>query len=145
MKKVYTRLFFTSILFICGTWSAFSQTQTNSTKEDLDKVFTREEIKPSFKGGEQALDSFLTQQVNTSDMGNNEKATVVFIVSSKGNISGLRDGDGSSFTDQLKSALLKSSGQWNSGLQNNHHINAYCRLTVTFHKNKIEEVIEQGR
>jgi hypothetical protein len=55
------------------------------TAEDEDKVFTREEVKPSFRGGEQALDSFLTQQVNTSDMGNNEKATIVFIVSANGN------------------------------------------------------------
>jgi hypothetical protein len=68
---------------------------------------------------------------------------VVFVVSAKGNIYDIKRAGGDlSFEKALEKTLLKSSGQWNSALQNNYHVNAYCRLTVTFHNNKIEAVIE---
>ena len=143
MKKVCTRLFFTPLLFICCAWSAFGQAQTDSSKDNLDIVFTKVEIKPSFKDGDQALNNYLNQKINTSNADDNEKAVVMFIVSAKGNIYDIkRTGSDVSFEEALEKALLKSSGQWNSALQNNYHVNAYCRLMVTFHNNKIEAVIE---
>ncbi|MEO8861485.1 MAG: hypothetical protein ABI358_08685 [Ginsengibacter sp.] len=143
MKKTFIRLFITTIVFITITNGAFSQSQTDTTKEDLDRVFTKAEVKPSFKAGAEALDNYLTQNINTSDAGKNESGTVVFIVSAKGDIYQFTNTGGNlSFADALKTALRKSSGQWNSAMQNNYHVNAYCHLTITFHKNKIQAVIE---
>ncbi len=144
MKKTFTRLFITTIVFITITTNrAFSQSQTDTTKEDLDRLFTKVEVKPSFKAGAEALDNYLTQNISTSDAGNNENGTVVFIVSARGYIYQVTNTGGNlSFADALKTALLKSSGRWNSAMQNNYHVNAFCRLTITFHKNKIHAVIE---
>jgi len=122
----------------------FTQVTTDTVKADdgMDKIFTREEVKPSFKGGEDSLNSFLMRNITTNGLSNNEKVTVIFIVSARGDISGFRSGAATTFTEQIKNALLKSSGLWNNGLQNNRPVNAFCRLTVNYHKHKIEAVIE---
>lgn len=143
MKKTSTRLLITFSLIIATTFGAFCQAQKNTANEDMNMVFTREEIKPSFKSGADSLNIYLTQNVDVSQSSRNEKSDVRFIVSSKGNvydvigISGNQD-----FVNALRSALLKSSGLWNSGIQNGHHINAYCMLKVVLHKKMIQAEIK---
>lgn len=143
MKKAFIRLLIASILFITATDAAFSQSQTNTAQEDISKVFVREEVKPSFTKGEDSLNNYLTQNVNASNISKNENCTLKFIVSSKGNIYEVTNVSGNpGFVEELKRTLLKSSGQWSSGLQNGHHINAYCILKVTLGKNRIKAVIQ---
>lgn len=135
------RLLFTSLLLICGT-GLFAQSDTDTTKENIDKVFVREEVNPSFKGGEEALNKYLNETVQTGQPDDGEEGTVYFIVSAKGNIYEVKMLPGNlSFEKSLTKALLKSSGLWNSGLQNNHHIHAYCRLKVTFQNDSIKAEI----
>lgn len=135
------QLLFTSLLLICGT-NLFAQSGTDTTKENIERVFFSEEVKPSFKGGDEALNKYLNETVQTGQQDDREEGTVYFIVSAKGNIYEVKMLPGNlSFEKSLTNALLKSSGLWNSGLQNNHHINAYCRLKVTFRNDSIKAEI----
>jgi hypothetical protein len=143
MRKTYIRLLFTSILIISSR-AVFAQAATDTTKEDLQIIFTKEEYAASFKGGDEALNKYLTENVDTHDANNGEEGTVIFVVSRKGNIYEVKSLFGNlSFEKSLESALLKSSGLWESAMQNNHHINAYCKLKITFRHKKIETEIQQ--
>jgi hypothetical protein len=123
--------------------SRFAQAATDTAKEDLSIIFTKEEVQPSFKGGNEALNTYLSENVNTKNADDQEEGTVIFVVSRKGNIYEVKSLLGNlSFENSLESTLLKSSGMWNSAMQNNHHINAYCKLKITFRNNKIEAQIE---
>lgn len=142
MRKTYIRVLFIST-FIITSSAVFAQAATDTTKEDLQIIFTKEEYAPSFKGGDEALNKYLTENVDTHDANNGEEGSVIFVVSRKGNIYEVKSLVGVlSFEESLESALLKSSGLWDSALQNNHHINAYCKLKVTFRHKKIETEIE---
>lgn len=141
--KTYIRLIATAIIIISATGTAFCQSATDTTREDLGRIFIRQEVNPSFAKGEDSLSIYLQQNINTSHAAKKEEGWVKFIVSSRGNIYEVTRLQGKlSFEDELKSALLKSSGQWNSGLQNNYHINAYCSLKITLRNNKIKATIE---
>ncbi len=143
MRKIFTLLLFTALLLVSGTSFLFAQEATDSTKEDISKVFVREEVKPSFKGGDDSLDNYLNQTVNIANAENTEEGMVRFIVSAKGNIYEVkRFGGDLSFEEALENALLKSAGLWNSGLQNKHHITAYCTLKITLDKNRIKADIQ---
>lgn len=143
MRKAYIRILFTSILLF-NSRAVFAQSATDTTKEDLQIIFTKEEYAPSFKGGDEALNKYLIENVDTHDADNGEDGTVIFVVSRKGNIYEVKSLLGKlSFEKSLESALLKSSGLWKSALQNNHHINAYCKLKVTFRHKKIETDIKE--
>ncbi|MEP7232235.1 MAG: hypothetical protein ABI691_18375 [Ginsengibacter sp.] len=143
MRNAYVRLLFTAILFVSATSCLLAQAITDSVKEDIDKVFTREEVKPPFKGGDKALNNYLTQMVNTIGVEQEEDCIVRFIVSAKGNIYKIEKVSGDlSFEESLENALLKSSGRWNSGVQNKHHVTAYCTLKISLHKNRIKAEIQ---
>ena len=143
MRKIFARLLFTSLLLVSGISCLFAQVTTDSTKEDISKVFVREEVKPSFKGGENSLNNYLMHTVNIAEAENKEAGMVRFIVSAKGNIYEVKSVGGDlSFEKSLENALLKSSGQWNSGMQNEHYITAYCTLKISFHKNRIKAEIQ---
>lgn len=143
MTKIFNCLLFTCILLVSGTSWLLAQATTDSTKEDLDKVFVREEVKPSFKGGDDSLNNYLTQTVNLTEAENKEDGMVRFIVSAKGNIYEVKSAGGDlSFEESLENALLKSSGWWNSGMQNEHHVTAYCLLKISLRKNKIKAEIQ---
>ena len=143
MRKIFTPLLFTSLLLVFATSCLFAQATTDSINEDISKVFVREEVKPSFKGGEDSLNNYLMHTVNIAEAENREDGIVRFIVSARGNIYEVKAIRGDlSFEKSLGEALLKSSGQWNSGMQNEHHITAYCTLKISFHKNKIKAEIQ---
>ncbi|MEO8413301.1 MAG: hypothetical protein ABI472_06560 [Ginsengibacter sp.] len=143
MRKIFAHLLFTALLLVSVTSCLLAQAATDSAKEDISRVFVREEVKPSFKGGNDSLDNYLTQTVNLADAENTENGMVKFIVSAKGNIYEVQRVFGDlSFEKSLENALLKSSGQWNSGLQNEHHITAYCILKISFHKKRIKAKIQ---
>lgn len=143
MKKTCACLLFTCIILVSGTSCLLAQATTDSTKEDMSRVFVREEVKPSFKAGGDSLNSYLDQTVNITDAANKEEGIVRFIVSAKGNIYEVKRAGGDlSFEGSLENALLKSSGQWNSGMQNEHHITAYCTLKISFRKNRITAEIQ---
>ena len=143
MRKIFTLFLFTALLLVSGTSFLLAQEATDSAKEDISKVFVREEVKPSFKGGDDSLDNYLNQTVNIANAENTEEGTVRFIVSAKGNIYEVkRFGGDLSFEESLENALLKSSGLWNSGLQNEHHITAYCTLKITLDNNRIKAEIQ---
>lgn len=143
MKKIFAPLLFAMLLLVSGTSCLLAQATTDSTKEDISKVFVREEVKPSFKDGDDSLNNYLTQTVNFTDAESTEDGLVRFIVSAKGNIYDVKSAGGDlSFEKSLENALLKSSGKWNSGMQNEHHITAYCTLKISFHKNKIKAEIQ---
>lgn len=136
------RLLLTPIFLFFATM-LFAQSATDTTRENLDPIFTRVEIKPSFKGGDEALNKYLNEAVNTNDANNGETGMLFFIVSAKGNVYEAKAVTGNlSFQESLKNALSNSSGMWNSALQNNYHVHAYCRLKVTFRKGKIWTEIE---
>ena len=140
MRKI--KLLFISVILISSS-SIFGQTATDTTKEDLQIIFTKEEFTPSFIGGNDSLNKYLTENVDTRHADDAEEGTVIFVVSRKGNIYNVKSLPGNlSFEKSLESALLKSSGLWNSAMQNNHHINAYCKLKVTFQNKKIETEID---
>ena len=143
MRNTYIRLLLTSILIISST-GLFAQAATDTTKEDIHIVFTKEEYVPSFKGGDEALNKYLTENVDTRQADDEEEGTVIFIVSGRGNIYEVKSLLGNlSFEKSLESALLKSSGLWNSAMQNNHHINAYCKLKITFQNKTVKaQVLE---
>ena len=67
MTKIFNCLLFTCILLVSGTSCLLAQATTDSTKEDLDKVFVREEVKPSFKGGDDSLNNYLFWEAATRD------------------------------------------------------------------------------
>ena len=141
MKNRYTRLLFTSILIICGT-SLFAQAPLTTSKEDPDIIFTKVEVAPSFKDGIEALNKYLAKKLNTEGADDGEEGTVYFVVSKTGTIDQVKILSGNlSFENSLKRAILKSSGMWNSGLQNNHHVSAFCKLKVTFKNNSINAEI----
>ena len=125
------------LLLICGI-SLSAQSIVDSTNEKMERVFQTEEVKPSFKGGDEALNQYLNKNVNPGQPDDGDEATVIFIVSAQGNIFEVKELSGNlGFEKSLTKALLKSSGLWNSGLQNNHHIAAYCKLKITFRNEKI--------
>jgi hypothetical protein len=133
-------LFIPLFLFLATTLFAQS---ADTTKEKRDRIFIRVEINPSFKGGNKALNKYLDETVKTAGAHNREKGMVYFIVSPEGDISEVKVVYGDlSFEESLVNALSKSSGKWNSALQNEHHVNAYCKLKVTFRKNRILTEIE---
>lgn len=143
MRKIFNRLLFTAFLLVSTSSCLLAQAATDSTKEDISKVFMREEVAPSFKGGEDSLDNYLTQTVNIADAGNTEGFMVRFIVSAKGNIYEVKSvGGDPDLEESLKNALLKSSGLWNSGMQNEHHITAYCTLKISVHNNRLMAEIQ---
>ena len=130
-------LLFIFLLFYSGT-ALFAQSTIDSTNEKLERVFQTEEVKPSFKGGDEALNQYLNKNVNPGQPDDGDEATVIFIVSAKGNIYEVKELSGNlGFEKSLTKALLKSSGLWNSGLQNDHHISAYCKLKITYRNEKI--------
>jgi hypothetical protein len=136
------QLFLVCLLLLLGT-ALFAQSSLDTLKENMDIIFTKEEVKPSFIGGDEALGKYLTEKVNASTENEGEEGMVYFIVSAKGNIYDVKFLMGNiSFERSLKKALLKSSGMWNSGLQNNHHVNAYCTLKVAFVNNTITAAVE---
>lgn len=138
MRNNYIRLLLTSILIISST-GLFAQAATDTSKEDIHLVFTKEEYPPSFKGGGEALNKYLTENVDTRHADDEEEGTVIFVVSGRGNIYEVKSLLGNlSFEKSLESALLKSSGMWESAMQNNRHINAYYRLKVTFQNKTIQ-------
>jgi hypothetical protein len=129
MRKIFIPLLFTSLLIVFATSCLFAQATTDSIKEDISKVFVREEVKPSFKGGGDSLNNYLMHTVNIAEAENREDCIVRFIVSARGNIYEVKAiGGDLSFEKSLEEALLKSSGQWNSGMQNEHHITAFAHL-----------------
>jgi hypothetical protein len=44
-------------------YNAFRASVTDTTKESLDIIFTKEEVNPSFKGGNEALNKYLKENV----------------------------------------------------------------------------------
>ena len=142
MKKTCIRLLIIFIVLITSTFRTFCQVPTDTTHEDISKVFTRGEVSPSFKAGEDSLNSYLTQYVNTSHASKHDKCILRFIVSARGNVYDVTKEFGNqNFAEAFENAISKSSGQWNSGMQNGHHVNAYCELTITLYHKKIQAVI----
>ena len=111
MTKIFNCLLFTCILLVSGTSWLLAQATTDSTKEDLDKVFVREEVKPSFKGGDDSLNNYLTQTVNLTEAENKEDGMVRFIVSAKGNIYEVKMAGGDLSFDRLGGGLLLGAGE----------------------------------
>lgn len=142
MSSIYLHLLIICLLLLGGT-ALFARSVMDTTKEKIDRIFTQSEVKPSFKGGDEALGNYLTSKVAASGENEGEEAKLCFIVSAKGNIYNVNIVQGDlSFERSLKKALLKSSGMWNSGLQNNLPINAYCTLKVAFANNRIVTSVE---
>lgn len=141
MRNLNTRLLFTSILLICGT-GLFAQAPRTSIKDDPNIIFIRVEVNPSFKDGIEALNKYLTKKINTAGADDGEEGTVYFIVSKTGTIDNIQRISGNlSFENALKRAILKSSGMWNSALQNNNPVTALCKLKITFQNNSIQAEI----
>lgn len=142
MKKRFIQFLILFILLITTTFGAYCQTQTDTTHEDISKVFRRLEIMPSFKAGEDSLSSYLAKYVNASQASKHGKCILRFIISSKGNVYEVtREFGNENLSKAFENAILKSSGQWNSGMQNGHHVNAYCELTITLSHKKILAVM----
>ena len=137
------QLLITCVFLFLGSM-VFARLVRDTTKEKLDRVFTKAEVNPSFKGGDEALNHYLEETVKAYDPDAGEEGTLHFVVSEKGNIYEVKIVAGYlSFQRSAERALLKSSGMWNSGMQNNLPVHAYCRLKVFFKDGKICGELEQ--
>jgi hypothetical protein len=145
-KTAITTLLFIPI-FLFSSSKLLAREAADTTKEKFDKIFTISEVKPSFKGGNKALNKFLIKNVDTRDAQRGEEAYLYFIVTGRGNIYSVEMAYSNisvvSLEKSLLAAIEKSSGMWNSGMQNEHHITAYCKLKITFRNKKIETKTEQ--
>ena len=146
MRKTTTTLLFTSLFLIISS-GVFAQSAADTVTEKLDKIFTRAEVEPSFKGGEKALNKYLTENVDMQQAQRGEEAYFYFIVSAKGNVYSVQVPQSTisvvSLEKSLVAAIEKSSGMWNTAMQNEHHCSAYCRLKITFRDGKIETETEK--
>ena len=143
MKKLSIKFLILFFMLITISFGATCQGQTDTTHEDISKVFTRVEVSPSFKAGKDSLNNYLTQYVIPSHTYKHGKFILRFIVSSKGNVYEVtREFGNQNFAAIFENAIRKSSGQWNSGMQNGHPVNAYCELTITLKGKKIQAVIK---
>jgi serine protease inhibitor len=145
-KTAITTLLFIPI-FLFNSSKLLAQQAADTTKEKLDKIFTLSEVKPSFKGGNKALNKYLIENIDTRDAQQGEEAYIYFIVSAKGNIYRVQVAYSNisvvSLEKSLVAAIEKSSGMWNTGMQNEHHITAYCKLKIIFRHKKMETKTEQ--
>jgi protein TonB len=145
MRKTHIHLLLIAILVI-GSKNVFAQAAADTATEKLDKIFTIAEVMPSFKGGDKALNKYLTENVDMQHVQQGEYAYIYFIVSSRGNVYQVQIPNSNiSFINVEKSlvaAIEKSSGMWNTGMQNEHHVTAYCKLRITFRHKKIETEIQ---
>lgn len=142
MKSAYIQLLVTC-LFLLSATMLLARKAFGTSKEDLDTVFHHTEIKPSFKGGIEALNQYLAQNMNVAPEDEGEQALAYFIVSGKGNIYQVKVlPENLYFEKSLAKALAKSSGMWNSAQQGEHPVNSYCTLKITYQDKKIEAVME---
>jgi hypothetical protein len=131
------QLLITCVFLFLGSM-VFARLVRDTTKEKLDRVFTKAEVNPSFKGGDEALNNYLNETVKPYDPDEGEEGTMHFVVSEKGNIYEVKIVGGYlSFERPLEKALLKSSGMWNSALENNIPVHAYCRVKVCYRDGRI--------
>ncbi len=125
----------------------FGQAAADTAGEKLDKIFTIAEVSPSFKGGEKALNKYLTENIDMQHAQRGDEAYIYFIVSAKGNVYQVQIAQSNisvvSLEKSLVAAIEKSSGMWNTAMQNEHHVTAYCKLKITFRHKKIETEIKR--
>lgn len=131
------QLLITCLFLFVGSM-VFARLVTDTAKEKLDRVFRTVEVIPSFKGGPEALHTYLNETVETDSPQEGEEGTVTFIVSEKENIYEVQFIDSDlSFQRSLAKALSKSSGMWNSALVNDIPVHAYFTLKVSYRDGKI--------
>jgi len=117
-----------------------SQTLVDSSLIGRDvQIFTRLEQPAQYQGSDSAWQSFLLSHLSKNVPINNGApegtypVSIRFIVSKLGNISDIEPEThfGYGMEDELI-RVLKKSGKWVAGKQNNHIVNSFARVQFTF-------------
>ncbi len=141
MRKTTITLLFTSLLLVISS-GVFAQAAADTAAEKIDKIFTKAEIEPSFKSGDEALTNYLNENAATQHMQRGEYAYIYFIVSARGNVYQVQIAQSNMSDARLEKSLVaaieKSSGMWNTAMQNERHVTAYCKLKITFRHKAIK-------
>jgi hypothetical protein len=120
-------LLFSSIVVLC-------QTKTDALKSgiDTDFVFTSAASMPTFKQGAKQFEKYLSNEIDATNIEGLEDGYFIFVVSKNGSVSKFKKIKGNvSFGEELKTAIIKSAGQWNAAMQDGHNVNAYCTIKVS--------------
>lgn len=113
-------------------------TVQSCTKEKPEKVYTSVDVTPEFRGGNEALYKYLSDNIKypkeAKEKNIHGKAIIQFIVTKDGSIDSVvikRDVAGSGFGEEAK-RVIASMPAWKPGLQNGEPVNVYYTLPVTF-------------
>ena len=108
----------------------------DTTMEDEDKVFTKEEIEPQFPGGEQTWNSYIDKQIaqHANELNGNDRGTcqVRFIVSKMGSVSEIKVISGNYGLAKIVMNAIKMRPKWVPGMQNGRQVTAYKIVSVTY-------------
>jgi protein TonB len=103
----------------------------------VDKTFTIVEMMPSFKGGEEAMYSWLSENIKypqvAKETGIQGTVVVTFVVEKDGSITGaqvLRDIGGGCGEEAIR--VVKNMPKWKEGRQNNEPVRVQFNLPIKF-------------
>lgn len=93
----------------------------------------RVEKEPTFKGGEEALYTYM-QNIVHPDITLKGTIVVTFIIDESGSVIEIHtDGKGNPKLEQAAiDAVTKMSGKWNPGMQNNRPVKVICKIPISF-------------
>ena len=115
----------------------------NTVGDNDDKIFMSVEEMPSYNGGEEALGNFVSQKIKPFFI-EEETASFRFIVTKNGEIKDIKRNGGFTYIeDKFIRVLSKIKGQWISGKQNHHPVNAYMQLKIAVNKDSIKVKFEK--
>lgn len=140
MKQV---LLIVTLFFLSG--GAIAQTQDIEADTPKEEIFTYVEQMPSFPGGEQAMYSYIKENLHYPEEAMEEgiegRVYIKFIVSETGaikNVECVKAADTSLKAEAIR--LVSSMPQWVPGKQNGRAVNVYFTLPISF---KLEHETEE--
>ncbi len=114
----------------------------NNINLNTDKVFTKVEVEPSFPGGNEAWNRYITKQIQEhikelSDEGKSATCLVRFIVGIDGTVSDVTvvSMQGTKLA-KVAADAIKNGPKWISAKQNDHIVTSYKEQPVTFKMQK---------
>lgn len=117
--------------------SSGKDSSSNSSSNNNDNAGTylngNVEVKPSFIGGEDALEHYM-QNIVHPDITLKGTILVVFIIDENGQIKDITtDGKGHpKLEEAAKDAVAKMNGKWNPGMQNKRPVKVICKIPISF-------------
>jgi periplasmic protein TonB len=107
------------------------------TEEDPNKIFTAVEENPTFPGGEDAFNKYLSKNIHypavARENGTQGKVFLSFVVEKDGSLTDIKvvRGIGGGCDDEAV-RVLKNSPHWTPGVQNGKHVRVAYTIPVTF-------------